>query len=107
MSNVIQFPSKSNIPQTVEEVQNIVKTNKINSANEIVDTIFHNILHDMDEFGFDVDADRIHHKDLLMLGEVLKATIYRHIGEPHFLHETIENSIDLNDVPPQQDIDTE
>ena len=100
MSNVIKFPTKNNsIPQTVEEVHNIIKANKIDSANEIVDSIFDNILGDISGFGFEFSNDDIYLKDLIMLKEVLKATIHRHIGEHHFLHEMIEQSVDTNDLP--------
>ena len=92
---VIEFPKHKvvrDIPGDVIEERNRRADQKM--ADNIVTEVSAMIISELDNFLINVE-DESFTKDLVLLVEALRATVYRQVGFEHYLHPYIENNINI------------
>jgi len=96
VSNVLEFKKKNDsLHTTDEEATNKILEVRKNYVNVVVSEITDRIVNDFVNYGFKVNVEGSHLKDLVMISEVMNAALYRYIGVPHFLQEVIDTIVDL------------
>ena len=92
---VIEFPKHKvvrDIPGDVIEERNRRADQKM--ADNIVTEVSAMIISELDNFLINVE-DESFTKDLVLLVEALRATVYRQVGFEHYLHPYIEKNINI------------
>ena len=92
---VIEFPKHKvvrDIPGDVIEERNRRADQKM--ADNIVTEVSAMIISELDNFLINVE-DESFTKDLVLLVEALRATVYRQVGFEHYLHPYIEKNIKI------------
>lgn len=95
--NVVKFKSKkTDLPTTESEASDRILEVRKGFITQVTGNLVHHITTDLVNYGFDIKLEDSHLKDLVMLAEVLNAVMLRYIGAEHFLHEVVDNVIDIN-----------
>ena len=92
---VIEFPKHKvvrDVPGDVIEERNRRADQKM--ADSIVTEVSAMIISELDNYFVNVD-DESFTKDLVLLVETLRATVYRQFGFEHYLHPYIEKNVNL------------
>ena len=92
---VIEFPKHKvvrDVPGDVIEERNRRADQKM--ADSIVTEVSAMVISELDNYFVNVD-DESFTKDLVLLVETLRATVYRQFGFEHYLHPYIEKNVNL------------
>lgn len=92
---VIEFPKSKvvrEVPKEVHEERNRRADQKM--ADSIVDEITGLVITEMDNYYVEVE-NKTFAKDLVLVADAIKATVYRSFGLDHHLHSFIDNNVKL------------
>ena len=93
MDKVIEFPKHKvvrEVPDTIKEERNQRAQQKM--ADTIVDEITGLIITELDNYYVEIES-KTFTKDFILVADSLKATVYRHFGLEHHLHDFIDKNV--------------
>lgn len=106
--NIIPFPRDFNInadPVTKEQKDAMISSLRQEMSDEITDDLVQMIINLYHNYGLYVTPENINIKDCIFMEEVIRASVYRYKGIPHFLHEMIDDIVTLPDEIEDDDED--
>lgn len=95
--NIIQFRKNTKeLPKTAEEAEERILEVRTNYVRNVTNNILQGIVSDLNNYGFPIKLEGGHLRDLVMLAEILNSTMFRYINAEHFMHEVVDNVIELD-----------
>lgn len=119
MAKILNFPIKADIPVTKTGAQQRIQAVRTEFCDEVLEECLRNLVQNITAYGFTFKSEGAHQKDLIMLSEVMQATLYRYSGLDHPMQDVILELIkfdDEDDEPkkkprkkraPKKDVDNE
>lgn len=104
MAKIIPFPKQAIIPITKQDANERIKRVRTEFCDEVMEECLRNLLLNVGAYGINFTNDGPHQKDLIMLSEVLQATIYRYSGLDHAMHGVISELISIEGEEPDEPI---
>lgn len=96
--NVIMFPGLKRpdaVPQTVEELEEKIKTNRIEHVENLLADMIPDIIHMFGVYGLDIEDDK-YTKDVAMIIESIKSLLYKQSRVEHPFHTMIDSVFECN-----------
>jgi hypothetical protein len=104
MTNIIQFPrtesqqvkdmlGEKRLPQTEEETIKAITINRMMLVDEVVNSEFSRLATKMMMQGFPVEDSKFF-KDYILVGEMMRAVLYKSVDIEHPLYDIITNNRD-------------
>ena len=104
MTNIIQFPrtesqqvkdmlGEKRLPQTKEETIKAITINRMMLVDEVVNSEFSRLATKMMMQGFPVEDSKFF-KDYILVGEMMRAVLYKSVDIEHPLYDIITNNRD-------------
>ena len=98
MTNVLKFKKSKNVlPTTDEEAAERIKEVRVNYAKAVATELTTLILNNLVGYGYKIELEEGYLKDIVMVNEVLIATMLRYSNIEHFLQKVIDDVVDLED----------
>jgi hypothetical protein len=99
MSNVVLFPGtkKVSIPQSLDEMAEKMVERKGEYINDMIDFYGVELLRKFAMDGFEVDETDFM-KDFAFTLEGMRSCLYRCVGLPHPLQDSVDSAITLEDI---------
>lgn len=97
MAKILNFPKKADIPITKQGAEQRIQKVRTEFCDEVLEECLRNLLHNITAYGFQFKNDGAHQKDLIMLSEVMQATLYRYSGLDHPMQDVILELIKFDD----------
>lgn len=97
MKNVVEFPKSKivrEVPHNIEAIEQAKERGLQKFAEEVVDDMIDNLLHDLDSVGVETEGDTFR-KDFSLTIDALRATVYRSFNLQHHMHEFIDRNIKM------------
>jgi hypothetical protein len=97
MTKVVEFPKSKivrEVPVSNEVIEKAKEKGLQNYADSIIDELIENLASDIENSGIDVDSKQFM-KDFSFTVDGMRATIYRHFGITHGLHNFIDENVKI------------
>jgi hypothetical protein len=99
MNNVVLFPGtkKDSLPQSLDEMAEKMIERKSEYINDMIDFYGAELLRKVAMDGFEID-DVDFMKDFAFTLEGMRSCLYRCVGIPHPLQDSVDSAINLEDI---------
>lgn len=95
MDNIIKFPNKNNLPNTIEEAQDRLTEVRTEFVNEVLEDVTERLFNDISNYGFTLSSEDPHYKDIFFVTESIQALLMRYAGIQHHLHPIIDATVEV------------
>lgn len=104
ISNVITFPrnpqknNQNDLPNNMEDAQEKIEETRYYYAETVAEEMFEAFLHVGGNYNFFLKPDRINHKDMVCMQEILKSVLLRQYGIHHPMQDVIDANVELESI---------
>jgi len=104
MTNVIQFPNKTDMPNTTDEAQQRLHDVRSQYVTDVLEDVTERLFNDIGQY-VSLKGEGSYQKDIYFVINSIEALLARYARIDHFMHEVIDNSVSLESEKEEEDED--